>query len=318
MHSTRVLFLDQFGDDNLDAVRHAFPSVSFREILTRNLMRDDLTWATVAAGWDPAKTALEMPNVEWVHYYTAGVDHGASAIARLPATTRLTNSRGAYDDALTEHLLALGFALTRRIDVAVRAMTDARWGDTGEPNDVRGMTVGVVGLGSIGSRYAAVMHGLGARVLGWKRRPIDPPDGVESVCYGPDGLDEIVGQSDLVAICLPGTDETRRLFDAARIARIKPGATLLNIGRGYIVDTDALVAALESGHLAGAGLDVTDPEPLPGDSPLWSMDNVVITPHTGGRSRHGSRLRKEVFVRNLHAFLEGDTMPGTVDGTRGY
>ena len=177
----------------------------------------------------------------------------------------------------------------------------------------------VLGLGDIGGEFAKRAKALGARVIGVRRTGTDKPDFVDELIHT-DKLDEYLPQADCVAITLPGTTATKGMFDAERMAKMKDGAILLNVGRGMIVDTDALCAALENGKLAGAGVDVTDPEPLPADHPLWKMENAVITPHISGgyhlQETHDRIVR--IMAENLKRFLAGEPLRNVVDFSTGY
>jgi D-2-hydroxyacid dehydrogenase (NADP+) len=179
-----------------------------------------------------------------------------------------------------------------------------------------GKTLCVVGLGTIGHRCAELGAALGMRVIGVRRSPRPTPP-AEAV-YAAKDLCQALGRADVVIIVLPGTAETAGLIGRAELAALPQGALLLNAGRGKTVDTDALVAALASGHLAGAGLDVVDPEPLPPEHPLWTMPNVLITPHTSGLHRTYTPEATAAFLDNLRRFLAGQELVGVVDKTLGY
>ena len=185
-----------------------------------------------------------------------------------------------------------------------------RWQAIERPvRSIDGSRVLCVGMGDIGASFARRAHALGAEVVGVRRRAAPAPDYCLRV-VGVEALDEELPQADVVALSLPGTPETARLFDAARLARCKRGAILINVGRGGTVDHDALAAAIESGALYGAALDVTDPEPLPPDHPLWRLDTVLITPHISGRFSLPRTLENivEIFAHNLRRFAAGQTL----------
>ena len=172
---------------------------------------------------------------------------------------------------------------------------------------------------AIAQARETIAKALGAKVIGVRRTGTDKPDFVDELIHT-DKLDEYLPQADCVAITLPGTTATKGMFDAERMAKMKDGAILLNVGRGMIVDTDALCAALKSGKLAGAGVDVTDPEPLPADHPLWKMENAVITPHISGgyhlQETHDRIVR--IMAENLKRFLAGEPLRNVVDLSTGY
>lgn len=200
-------------------------------------------------------------------------------------------------------------------------MVDGDWqswgGDTSSGmQSVHGKTLLVVGLGGIGTEVARRGAALGMRVNGTRRSSTDGPDFVDYVGLSGELLD-LVGKADFVVNALPLTGETEGLFDAEMFAAMQPGAHYLSVGRGKTTVTADLVAALASGHLAGAGLDVVDPEPLPADHPLWQMPNVLITPHTAGRGADSSRHRT-LLRENLRRFVAGDALLNVVDPEAGY
>jgi phosphoglycerate dehydrogenase-like enzyme len=180
-----------------------------------------------------------------------------------------------------------------------------------------GGTLLVAGLGGIGSEVARRAKAFDMTGLATVRTARAAPEHVDELATG-DRLDELLPRADVVVICLPLTPETEGLFDAARIARMKRGARLVNIARGRIVDTAALLAALESGHLAGACLDVTDPEPLPAEHPLWRRDDVVITPHVASQAEITEARAWALFVANAGRFARGEPLENVVDKSAGY
>jgi phosphoglycerate dehydrogenase-like enzyme len=182
---------------------------------------------------------------------------------------------------------------------------------------LEGRTMLVVGLGGIGSEIARRAHGFGMRVLATRRSDTPGPTYVERVGR-PGDLLAMLREADVVAVCVPLTTETRGQFDARAFDAMKAGAILVNIARGPVVDTDALIDALRRGHLAGACLDVTDPEPLPVESPLWSMRNVVITPHVASRAELTETRRQALFIENMRRFGAGEPLLNVVDKTAEY
>ncbi|MDL2288922.1 D-2-hydroxyacid dehydrogenase, partial [Oscillospiraceae bacterium OttesenSCG-928-F05] len=180
-----------------------------------------------------------------------------------------------------------------------------------------GSTVLILGAGDIGRETALRLKGFGCRILGLRRSPGGAVEGYDAV-YGMEALMGALSEADYVLNILPATKETARILGTAQFAVMKPTAYLINIGRGTTVDTDALVFALQSGLIAGAALDVTEPEPLPAESPLWAMDNVLITPHASGFSAGADRRRLELFCDLLTRYLAGEPLYHTVDFDKGY
>lgn len=239
-------------------------------------------------------------------------------------TAKLCNANGAYSLTISEHMLAMLFALIKKLYIYRDFQTQSTWGDLGKwggstVSSIYGSRVLVLGLGDIGLRFARAVKALGAHVIGVKRTMSEKPDYVDEL-YTIDDLDEVLPTADMVAMVLPETAQTRGILSAERIASMKQGAFVVNEGRGSAIDQDALVEALNSGHLGGAALDVTSPEPLPSDNPLWKAKNCFITPHVGG----GYTLPQtkvyilEIALANLKAFLAGGKLVNEIDLEKGY
>jgi phosphoglycerate dehydrogenase-like enzyme len=261
-------------------------------------------------------------NLRWVQSWSAGVDDYL-ALGGLRDNDRivLTNMQGVHGPAIAEHVMATLLALTRKLPQLQAAQLEGRW-DREAANGataLAGRTMFVVGMGGIGSEIARRAHAFDMRVLATVRHPErdEKPAYVDEM-GGAGDLDRFLPQADVVAVALPLTVETTGLFDAARFALMPDGAWFVNIGRGPIVDTEALVAALQSGHLAGAALDVTDPEPLPAGHPLWAMDNVIITPHVASRAELTGTRRWEIIKENVRRFAAGEDLLNVVDKQAGY
>lgn len=268
-----------------------------------------------------AKEILETAaSLKWAHIPWAGVDSLIDAIRRTPAI--VTCGKGVFDAPMADHVFALLLTLTRQINTFLRYQIAGIWRRE-TPNsaltDLWGKTMGIVGLGSIGKEVARRASVFGMRVLAVKRRPSaiseEPVDGL-FLSY--EGLRLMLPECDVVVITSALTPQTRYLIGKNELASMKRGAILINVARGSVVDEQALAEALISGHLAGAGLDVFENEPLPPNSPLWHMPNVVITPHVGGLSERTRQRVFERFLENLRRFLSGEELLGLVDKEAGY
>lgn len=266
-----------------------------------------------------AAAVRSNPGLRWVHTMAAG---GGSTVKEAGLTeaeldrVRFTTSAGVHGGTLAEFAL---FGILAGAKDLGRLRTDqaARlWPDRWIMRQVCDQTVLVVGLGGIGTETARLVKALGARVIGVKRTP-EPVDHVDEVYVTAD-LPSLVGRADAVVFTLPGTAATENLYDAALIAATKPGATVVNVGRGTVIDEPALIEALASGHLGAAFLDVTAVEPLPADSPLWAMPQVVIAPHTAALSPWEDRRIAELFAVNLRRYLDGAKLLNVVDTTDFY
>ncbi|MCC3376859.1 D-2-hydroxyacid dehydrogenase [Cohnella sp. REN36] len=275
--------------------------------------------AEVVCGWWPAVADEGLKpeaKLRWVQTGSAGVDN--LPLARLASReVILTSASGVHPIPMTETVFAMLLAFTRRLHEAIRHQREGRWAPAGRYGELHGLTIGIVGAGEIGAETARIAQAFGMHTLGIRRsaRPAPHFDRM----YGMEELDEVLGQSDVVVNILPHTEETVRLFDARRFSRMKPTGLFINIGRGTAVDTDALTEALRAGTIAGAGLDVFDPEPLPEGHPLWSMDNVIITPHIGGATEAYKARMADLFIANLSAYVaDGRPARNLIDYSRSY
>lgn len=265
--------------------------------------------------------------IAWVHTGSAGV--GSSLTPELRRRSPIfTNSAGIHGPAMAEAVLGMILHFTRGFDFAVRSQAEARWNT--EPFyaadapliELSTATVGIVGYGGIGREVSQRVRAMGARVLGLRRSASTGAEGDEGVevVHGAPGLDRLLAESDIVVVTAPDTPETRHLLDAAAFDRMKSGAILINVARGRIVDEEALIAALRGGRLRGAGLDVFAQEPLPGESPLWAMERVLVTPHVSPVTRGFWRREADLVLHNLRCFLDDRVgeMRNRVDLEAGY
>jgi phosphoglycerate dehydrogenase-like enzyme len=261
------------------------------------------------------------PKLVWIQAMSAGVERLVSRPS-IAGNDRivLTNQRGASGPAIADHAFAMLLALTRNLRNEFEAQAAAHWSREDaatRPIALAGRTMLVVGLGGIGGEVAQRAHGFGMKVVATRRSDAPGPDWLDHVGR-PEELLTLLPQADVVAICVPLTKETEHLFDEKAFAAMKPGSYLVNVARGKIVATAALVKSLESGRLAGACLDVTDPEPLPKESPLWAMKNVVITPHVASDAEITDARAWDLLQENLRRFAAGEGLLNVVDKSAGY
>lgn len=290
-------------------LRDAAPAFTYRFTTEETATREEILWADAILGNVPVALIRQNDHLQWFQSNFAGPDPYLEP-GVLPPDCLVTNATGAYGLAISEWMLAMWLALAKDLQLYRDRQRQQRWQAIQRPvRSIDGARVLCVGMGDIGSSFARRAHALGAQVVGVRRQAAPAPDYCLRV-VGTESLDAELPEADLVALSLPGTPETARLFDAARLARCKRGAILLNVGRGTAVDSDALAAAIESGALYGAALDVTDPEPLPPDHPLWRLDTVLITPHISGRFSLPRTLENIVgiFAHNLRRFAAGETL----------
>ncbi len=281
-----------------DAMEHFAPDVQF------HIRFEDMAY--------PNAAILGSQSLKWLAVGGVGVDH---LDKWDPESLVVTNGAGVASESLAWHVLGSIIALTLSYPHFARRQAEHVWAwqDVGH---VWGKTVCVVGLGHIGRDIARLCSSLGLRIVGTRANP-QPTANVDQV-YGTDQLHEALAQADYVAVATPKTPDTIGLIDAAAFAAMKPGACLIDVSRGGVTLADDLMAALNSGHIAGASLDVFDPEPMPAGHPLWDMPNVMITPHSCATFEGWEMRSLEHFAENLKRHLAGEPLINIVDPVRGY
>ncbi len=272
--------------------------------------------ADVIFGMYNEKIIAAATQVRWIQTTSAGMDMLMDIPGVREGQFRLSNASGLHALQVAEHAWALTAALFRGLHVYVRNQLARKW--TGAPiQDLYGATAGIVGFGGIGRRYASLARGFDMRVLAVDVQQTERPDYVEAL-WGPERLDDLLAASDVVFIACPYTPETERLINARAFQLMKESAFLVNTARGPIVDEAALVDALRSAEIAGAGLDVFETEPLPDTSPLWEMENVIITTHSAGVSSYRPQRTVDFFCENLRRFMAGEPLLNETDRNLGY
>ena len=264
----------------------------------------------------PLINGAEM--LKWIHLNSAGVDAYLKD-GVLSENTILTNANGAYGLAISEYMMAVMLSSVKKLPDYMRQQDKQIWNSLGEVKSVYNSTIVVIGLGDIGGEFAKRAKAFGAHLIGIKRTVGEKPEYVDEL-YSTDKLDEVLPKADVVALCLPNTPDTVNILDRNRLFSMKKGSLLINIGRGTAIDHTALGDALNSEHLSGACLDVTNPEPLPAEHPLWHAKNLILTPHvSGGWHLHATYEKAaEIGLHNLDAFLSGKPMKNVIDKKIGY
>lgn len=303
------------GDALAAAIETVDPRVRVSRVSDRAHWLEEAPEAEVIVGFRPLReAATRAKHLRWVHSMGAGVENLCRDVA---GTDIIVTNSHTHGDVIAEHVMALLLAHTRRLAVAIMRQTEGRWQREGAVGTVvRGKTLGIVGLGAIGTELARRAAAFGMRVWGVRRSGAAVP-GVDRVVR-PAALDEVLRVADVLAITVPLTPETCGLVGPRELGLLPKGAFLINVGRGGIVDETALAAAIQSGHLAGAGLDVFEQEPLPPASPLWRVPGMIITPHVGGSSPGFLERAVPFFCENLRRYLMGEPLLNRVDVTRGY
>jgi phosphoglycerate dehydrogenase-like enzyme len=297
------------------AIEAVDPRVRLVRVSDRAHWLEEAPEAEVIFGFRPLREgATRAKSLRWVHSIGAGVENLCRDVA---GTDIIVTNSHVHGDVIAEHVMSLVLAHGRRLPAVLARQAEGRWMRDGAIGTVvRGRTMGVIGLGAIGTELARRAAAFGMRVWGVRRSGSAVP-GVDRV-VGPDRLDEVLRAADVLAVTLPFTAETRGLIGARELARLPRGAFVVNVGRGGIVDETALAAAIQSGHLAGAGLDVFEQEPLPAASPLWRLPGVIITPHVGGSFPGFLDRAVPFFCENLRRYLAGEPLLNRVDVARGY
>lgn len=277
----------------------------------------------------------QAPRLRWVQGYFAGADRALREGDELFKRVLLTTSSGVHMTVMAEYTLMMMLAHDHRLAQLLAEQADHSWpvhrGDLFSAGELRDKTVGILGYGSIGREVARLAKAFGMRVLAAKRDPAqradngwqipgtgDPSGALPEMIYGLDALDALLPECDYVVVVLPLTPETRHVLNAHSLGRLKPTAFVVNIGRGALIDEPALIAALQAGQLGGAALDVFEKEPLPSTSPLWSLPNVILTPHISGWTTRYDQLAFQLFADNLRRYLAGEALYNQVDMALGY
>ena len=275
--------------------------------------QDALGAAEVLVGEVPPEDLARAKKLQWYHLVWAGTDRYRKE--HLPQGAVFTNGSGAYGTMVAEHMMACILALLRQLPHYAGLQRQHCWDQTWQEGTLEGKTVLILGTGDLGSALARRLRGFDCRVLGVRRRaePVPQFDEIHALAE----LDRLLPEADVVACALPGSPETAGLLNRDRMLRMKPGAILVNCGRGSLIVTADLVEVLRQGHLGGCALDVTAPEPLPPDNPLWDMENVILTPHVAGSSfGHLPETEDKIYriaADNLSRWLDGRPLRNVIE-----
>lgn len=263
---------------------------------------------TAIIGNVPPEECSQCPRLEWLQTWSAGVDKYQRPDVLQPGSM-LTNASGAYGQSVSEHMFAMMWALMKNLHVYAGNQANADWTDAGRALSPSGMTALVIGTGDIGSHFARLCKSVGMETIGVRRNPSVEAEGIDHT-IGFESLEQALLYADVVAMSVPSTPATHHLLNADRLALLKPEALVLNAGRGDAIDSEALAAALTGNELRGAGLDVTEPEPLPADSPLWHEPRCLITPHVAGGNHLEVTERRIIAIAlgNVRCYANGQSL----------
>ena len=296
----------------------AAPGCVFTYAPGKELTREQVENAQIIIGNPPPAWIGASERLELLQLFSAGADPYLKPGILAP-NTALTNATGAYGKAVSEHAFALTLMLMKKLHLYRDYQHCHAWKDAGPVTTLSEATVLVVGLGDIGLAYARLVKAMGARVIGVKRRGGPCPEGVDELCLTAE-LDRVLPEADVIFSILPGTADTFHFYTAERFAAMKPGAVFINCGRGSAVSMETLAQALREGQIAAAAVDVVETEPLPPESPLWELENLLITPHVAGNFHLPDILEQIVDIAcfNLRAHLAGEPLRNVVDFSTGY
>lgn len=316
LQARRILIGSFFRDfaiteRHLEAIAAAAPGFEIVCKPEKEVTPADVAAAEIVFGRPNPQWVAAAPGVKWVQLPSAGAD---GWLGVRPDDLLLTKASGTFGVPIAEWAMGAILMLTRNLHIYRDQQRDRKWRVQWSAREIMGSTVGLLGLGNIGREVAQRARAFGCRVVGFRRR-LEPVPFVDAVLP----LEQVLAEADFLVMALPATPETYHLMDARRLAQMKPGAYLINAGRGSTVDEAALVDALRTGRLAGAALDVFEEEPLPAESPLWGMEEVIITPHASfvSPARNTDR-RTEIFCENLKRYLAGQPLLNLVDRQAGY
>lgn len=253
-------------------------------------------------------------NLKWVHVWSAGVDNYDLDYMRDRGII-LTNSSGVHGIQISEYILGVMLELVKGLHIFRDQQNKKIW-EKKSTDELYKKTIGILGIGDIGRRTAELGKAMGMRVLGYRKS--GKPDEHVDIMYSEGQLDDMLPLCDFVINTLPLTDDTYHLIGAAQFEAMKEGSYFINVGRGKVVDENALIKALQNKKLKGAALDVFEEEPLPQDSPLWTLDNVIITPHISGLSPNYDERAVSILIENIERYIEGRPMLNQVEFDRGY
>ncbi len=317
--------LFSFGEEHVKHIVESCPSASVSVAKTE----DELLYLLpeseilICGNYNFRESWLgSAPKLRWIQSIAAGNEKILPSIASRPVL--LTDASGVHSIPIAEQILGYMLMFERKLAEGVKAQQRKEWlrFKPSEYGELCAKTVLVVGLGAVGSGIAKLCTAVGMHVMATKKTissaAVAEFKGVVAELHAATDLTKLLGKADYVVLSLPYTKETRRIFGSREFAAMKPAAYFINIARGGVVDEAALVSALQQRKIAGAALDVFETEPLPGNSPLWSLDNVIITPHTAGFTPHYMDRVVDIFCSNLKAYVEKKPMPNLVDKEKGY
>jgi phosphoglycerate dehydrogenase-like enzyme len=306
-----------------ERLQQDFPQHQFIQLQNYDRVPEEIADTDIFIGWSlRPQQFVAASKLGWIHSPAAAV-HQLMFPELVRSNVLLTNSTGIHGPVVAEHAMAVLLAMAKRLPQAMQYQAkniwsqDQLWRQRPRPREVADATVAVIGMGGIGGEFTTRAKAFGMKVLAIRENPAKGAGGADEV-FSPAEVDNVLPRADYVLLCTPVTPETTGIINAERLRRMKPDAYLINVGRGPLVDEAALLQALKERRIAGAALDVFNEEPLPSDSPFWSLDNLLITPHTAAVTDRLWERHYRLIAENMKRFIAGERLLNEVDKGRGY
>jgi len=311
-------YFGELSDELRTRIKNAAPGYNVTEVQRDTISVEDLIDSDIVFGRIPPHLLPDLKKLKWMHLGSAGADGLTDISMYGNDSVIVTKSSGTFGIPISEHIMGMMIALSRGFIYYHKKQLTNEWcGTFPDFHNIHGSTVLIIGLGDIGTEVSKHLTGFGCKIIGLRRDISKPHETIEDI-RPISKLHESLPEADYIIICAPGTPETNKMFGRDEFEIMKSRAIIINIGRGMIIDSDALTDALNEGKIAGAGLDVTDPEPLPNDHPVWQAKNVLITPHVSAASQLTTQRRVNIFIDLLTRYVNGNEMYNKVDFEAGY
>ena len=307
----------ELGVSKLTAFEKECPGVEIFQLEAGEIKAEHIKKADIIFGWAAPAMLKEAENLKWLHLPSAGVEAYTDMSIYANKDIILTRSKDVFNIQIAEHVIMLFLALSRGLREGVISTAEGKWRHVSGQMELTGSKVLIVGAGGIGGELAKRLKGFDCQVVGIRRSGAEKSEYFDEM-YTEKDIEKLLPEADYVALCLPNTPQTKGMFDYSKFSLMKRSAVIVNIGRGEAIVSNDMARALEEGLIAGAGLDVTDPEPLPEGHCLWKAPNIIITSHTSGGSIYSNDRRFDLFFDLFKRYLAGKSLDGVVDFTRGY
>ncbi|WP_320128661.1 D-2-hydroxyacid dehydrogenase [uncultured Sphaerochaeta sp.] len=302
----------KFDDCQVAKLTSDYPQCTFTVTDDTQVTVEQLEAAEVIVGFVKQEFIKKAKNLAWLHLSSIGVDKHIDKSIYCNPNILLTNSAGTYGKSISDHILGFMIALSRNFPFFQANQSKALWCKKDAAKDLFGSSVCIIGLGDVGMELSRKLKALDMYVIAVKRTITEKPSFIDEL-HTTDELDLVLPKADFVVLCLATTPETVNLMNRNRLKSMKKDAYFINIGRGTLVDQEALYDCLSHKEIAGAAIDVTTPEPLPEDSPLWKLDNLIITPHCAGKSPSTGKRHFQIFHDELGRYLNGERLKNLID-----